>query len=109
MSRSDAFGPLNLLLRQSVGEQQAQRVSAIAPSTLHTIDPVNWGPIVEQQYAVGGLPPGVPADFGYVLDGVHVQSQKALADLVPPCQPRDTGSASRPGRKAPPAGCQARP
>lgn len=42
-----------------------------------------WGPIVEQQYADGGLLPGVPADFGYVLDDVHVQSQEALAAMAP--------------------------
>jgi len=42
-----------------------------------------WGPIVEQQYADGELLPGVPADFGYVLDDVHLKSQAALAALVP--------------------------
>lgn len=42
-----------------------------------------WGPIVEQQYAEGQLLPGVPADFGYVLDDVRVKSQDALAALVP--------------------------
>lgn len=42
-----------------------------------------WGPIVEQQYAEGQLLPGVPADFGYVLDDVNVKSQEALAALAP--------------------------
>jgi pimeloyl-ACP methyl ester carboxylesterase len=42
-----------------------------------------WGPIVERMHAAGELLPGVPADFGYVLDGAAAQSQAALAALLP--------------------------
>lgn len=42
-----------------------------------------WGPIVEQMYAAGELLPGVPADFGYVLDEAAAESQAGLAALLP--------------------------
>lgn len=42
-----------------------------------------WGPIVEQMHAAGELLPGVPADFGYVLDEAAAKSQAGLAALLP--------------------------
>lgn len=42
-----------------------------------------WGQIVEQLHADGELLPGVPADFGYVLDEAAATSQAGLAALLP--------------------------
>lgn len=41
-----------------------------------------WGPIVEQMFTAGQLPPGVPANFGYVLDKAAAKSQAGLAALA---------------------------
>jgi pimeloyl-ACP methyl ester carboxylesterase len=42
-----------------------------------------WGPVVEQAVAAGALPPAVPADFGYRLDEVLLESRAAVAELLP--------------------------
>lgn len=42
-----------------------------------------WGPLVEESVAAGGQPPAVPADFGYKLDQVLVESRAAVAALLP--------------------------
>ena len=41
------------------------------------------GPLVSELIASGGLPAGVPDDFGYVVDEAQRQSQAGLAQLVP--------------------------
>jgi len=42
-----------------------------------------FGPTFPALIAAGGLPPGVPEDFGYVVDEAQRQSQAGLAQLVP--------------------------
>lgn len=42
-----------------------------------------YGPLFPELIASGQLPPGVPEDFGYVLDEAQRESQAGLAELLP--------------------------
>jgi len=42
-----------------------------------------WGPQVEEAFAAGGLPDGVPSDFGYVLDNALLGAREQAAQLIP--------------------------
>ena len=44
MSRSDAFGALSTILRQSVGELGSQKIVALAPFAFDPVDPITWAP-----------------------------------------------------------------
>ncbi|WP_194397027.1 alpha/beta fold hydrolase [Microbacterium atlanticum] len=51
------------------------------PLVVITADEKN-GPKMRAQADAGGLPPGVPADFGFVIDAAHERAQAEVADLV---------------------------
>lgn len=51
------------------------------PLVVITADEKN-GPKMQAQAEAGALPPGVPADFGFVIDAAHEQAQAEVAQLV---------------------------
>lgn len=51
------------------------------PLVVITADELN-GPKIGEQALAGQLPPGVPADFGYLIDAAHQDAQATVALLV---------------------------
>ncbi len=51
------------------------------PLVVITADELN-GPKIQEQGVSGLLPPGVPADFGYLIDAAHQDAQAQVALLV---------------------------
>ncbi len=51
------------------------------PLVVITADELN-GPKIGEQALAGQLPPGVPADFGYLIDAAHQDAQAKVALLV---------------------------
>ena len=63
---------------------QVRAAPALHPMPLVVISADElWAPLFPGLIASGGIPPGVPEDFGEVLDEAQRQSQAGLAQLVP--------------------------